>query len=375
MKSFEIKPGMVNPSLLEDYPEYQASCCSIITRDVIPRFPGHDPELILKLNTPFDWPPKAAKKEKKEKIGILMVHGMYGSPFSMRDLGQYFQHHGLHARSITLPGHCSLPKHLTRIDLEDFQLTVKKAVETFSKEVDTIYLLGFSFGGSLILDYYHHLADNKMIAGLIPLAPALKLRSRLAWTLPCLEKLKFYKYYEHGKEVDHTRYLNLATHSGHQVYRIIKKLQKCPRLITDKLFLATASDDEVVTPKTIKSLFDSSHTKSKKLLVYRPGKNEENDNIIFRNATYPNYNVANFSHINMLFSLHNIHYGINGDYPRHVITKGRHKHKKVVFGALNKETLGEYNVMRASFNPDFEFFANTLLEFITSEANTPDATD
>lgn len=301
-----------------------------------------------------------------------MIHGMYGSPFSMRDLGQHFQHHGLHARSITLPGHCSLPKHLKRIELEDFELTVRKAVEIFSQEIDTLYLLGFSFGGSLILDYYHQLADKKLIAGLIPLAPALKLRSRLAWSLPILAKTKLYQYYERGKEIDHTRYLNLATYSGYQVYRIIKKLNKCPTLITDKLFLATASDDEVVTPKTIKNLFDRSHTKHKKLLVYRPGKNEEYDNIIFRNATYPNYNVANFSHINMLFSLHNIHYGINGDYPRNVITKGRHKGKKVVFGALNKATLGEYNVMRASFNPDFDFFANALLEFIMSGANAPD---
>lgn len=367
MESFEIKPGMINPSLLEDYPKYQASCSAIIARDVITRFPEYDPELIQQLNTPFNWEPK-----KKSKAGILMLHGMYSSPFSMRDLGQHFQQHGLHARSITLPGHCGLPEHLTHIDLEDFQLTIKKAIETFSTEVDNLYLLGFSFGGSLILDYYHQLAEKKMIAGLIAIAPALSLRSPLAWTLPYLSKLKLLKYYERGKEIDHTRYLNLATHSGYQVYRIIKKLEQQPRLITDKLFLAAASDDEVVTPNTITNLFNTSHAKHKKLLVYRPGKNKADGNIIFRNATYPNYNVANFSHINMLFSLHNIHYGINGDYPRHVITKGKYSNKKVVYGALNEETLKQYNVMRASFNPDFDFFANTIVEFITSGANAPD---
>lgn len=355
---------------------YQQYCQQVMQEKLIPRFPKEDPRRILELNTPFDWQP-----EKPTKTGIMMIHGMYGSSFSMRDLAKRFVQNGLHARSLLLPGHCADPADLCKVDLADYQHTVKSQIELFQHEsgIDNLYLLGFSFGGLLSLDYTNHYlklnADTDLnsssipkvnIAGLILLSPALGLQSPLASLLPLADCIKPLKWYCKRKETDFTRYQSCAVHAAQQVNQLIKDQADFATMTLPKILVSTSMDDEVVCPHATIDFFNAINPPEKYMILYGNEEAFEQENIIFRNSHFPEDKILNASHINLIFSPENSHYGRNGTAPNLLYKLPPSKNKEAAYGAVTKKNLKSYNIYRASYNPEFDYFADQLTGFITS---------
>src|SRR5438552_16089884 len=106
-----------------------------------------------------------------------MVHGLFDCPFVMRDVGEHLQKQNLLVRSHLLPGHGTVPGALLNVSYQDWINAANYAITNLSKDVEKIFLVGFSTGASLML--YHALQQsNKNIAGLILLAPAIQLYSK-----------------------------------------------------------------------------------------------------------------------------------------------------------------------------------------------------
>lgn len=335
----------------------------MMREQLLPRFPDIPAETVLELNTPFDWQPNTTPK-----TGVIMTHGLFGSPFFMRDFGRYFVERGIHARSLLLPGHCTDPRDLTRINLEAYQTTVKTHIDAMKDTVDELYLLGFSFGGLLNLDYLLRHPDKK-IKGLVMLCPALGLASRWAFLLPALDKSKLLRCYHSEKETDYARYQSMAVRAAHQVYKLIKTLPPIRDMMLPKLMLVASADDEVVSSPTILHFFNETQTTDKRLIWYGQHNNSEQKNVSYRNSYFPDDNVVNASHISLLFSPNNSYYGKDGSARHALYHSCSFKAKHAVYGAINKKTLQQYDVYRASFNPDFEFLAQQLSDFI-NEKNT-----
>ena len=341
---------------------YQQDCQQIMQEKLLPRFPGEDQERVLTLNTPFDWQP-----ERTTKTGIMMIHGMFGSSFSMRDLGKRFVESGLHARSLLLPGHCADPADLCKVDLADYQSTVKTHIENFKKEtgINTLYLLGFSFGGLLALDYVNTHPELK-IEGLILLSPALGLQSPLSNLLPLIDCIKPLKWYCKRKETDFTRYQSCAVHAAQQVNQLIKNQTDFASMKLPKILLSASLDDEVACPHATLDFFNAIDATEKYMLLYGNEEPFQQGNIIFRNSHFPEEKMINASHINLIFSPENTHYGREGTAHNLLYKVPPHKNKEAVYGALTKKNLTNYNVYRASYNPEFDYFADQLAGFIKS---------
>ena len=56
--------------------------------------PNLNSDMIIDANTPYEWHPVPFNKADHYKNGILLIHGLYDSPFSMRDIAQYFLQQG-----------------------------------------------------------------------------------------------------------------------------------------------------------------------------------------------------------------------------------------------------------------------------------------
>lgn len=80
--------------------------------------------------------------------GILLVHGISGSPHELSPVGAALQDAGYRTHLITLPGHGDNP---TRLIHETSALEILDHVaaeyEAFSREVDEVYMVGHSLGG------------------------------------------------------------------------------------------------------------------------------------------------------------------------------------------------------------------------------------
>lgn len=106
--------------------------------------------------------------------GILLIHGLNDTPFSVRDLGHRFAKACYLVRALLLPGHGTVPGDLLSVALPAWQKAVKRAIGSFRGKVDRLVIAGFDLGANLALDAAHEVAmpEELELNGLVLLAPA-----------------------------------------------------------------------------------------------------------------------------------------------------------------------------------------------------------
>lgn len=109
------------------------------------------------------------------RVGALVIHGLTGSVVETRPLGEYLAARGLTVRCPLLPGHGTTPADLTRIHRRAWIEAVEGALGDLRHTCDTLFVAGLSLGSLLTLWLGAHHPD---IAGLIVLAPAIKMHDR-----------------------------------------------------------------------------------------------------------------------------------------------------------------------------------------------------
>ena len=94
-----------------------------------------------------------------DRRGILLIHGLTGTPMEMRLLGL-----GLHARGYTvagmqLAGHCGNVEDLLATGREDWYGSVQRAADVLRPKVDHLFVAGLSMGALLALKLAADRAD------------------------------------------------------------------------------------------------------------------------------------------------------------------------------------------------------------------------
>lgn len=89
--------------------------------------------------------------EKRGNTGVLLVHGITGSPAEMRPLVRKLAAQGFSVSCPQLAGHCSNLADLKRTRWTDWYKSLERAMESLAKECDTIFVSGLSMGALLAL--------------------------------------------------------------------------------------------------------------------------------------------------------------------------------------------------------------------------------
>ena len=116
---------------------------------------------------------------KGGRTGILLVHGLGGTPVEMRYVAQAFARQGYTVYCCQLAGHCGTPEELRRSTWQEWYASVETALGRLSQHCTTIFAGGLSMGAMLAL----HLAFNhqERVNGLLLYAPAFQLDG---WAMP-----------------------------------------------------------------------------------------------------------------------------------------------------------------------------------------------
>jgi hypothetical protein len=87
--------------------------------------------------------------------GVLLLHGMSDSPYSLRALGRSLHARGYHVVGLRLPGHGSVPSGLLHTKWEDAAAVVDLAMEHLFSETPSkpVHIVGYSTGAGLAIDY------------------------------------------------------------------------------------------------------------------------------------------------------------------------------------------------------------------------------
>jgi carboxylesterase len=113
------------------------------------------------------------------RVGILLIHGLGGTPVELRFIAQGLARAGHTVYCCQLAGHCGTPEELRRSTWREWYASVEAAHDRLAEQCDVILAGGLSMGGILAL----HLAQNRpeSVHGLLLFAPTLKLDG---WSMP-----------------------------------------------------------------------------------------------------------------------------------------------------------------------------------------------
>jgi len=345
-------------------------------RPELPYLQSNLQEKIITANSPYELvPPLPTMGKKRYRFGVLLIHGLLDSPFSLLDLGERLARAGIFCRSVLLPGHGTQPEDLINISFHDWRHIVQYGVNAFKDDVDFLYIAGFSTGA--ILAVQQALLERK-IAGLILLAPAIHLRGPADWTLK-LHRLKKWlgldrnPWLYHVKETDYVKYQSIPLNAVIEVQKLIHFIAELRQTehLNCPVFLVVSQNDETISSKEAIHFFSDYDHMLSQLILYSPTPYLSSDKrFIVRCSQYPDLGIKNFSHVCIPFAPYNPHYGQNGDFEHATKTKNN-----TTYGAYHRierlydNLMGHLNMVHVqrktlTYNPDFEFMSDAIIQFI-----------
>jgi carboxylesterase len=109
-------------------------------------------------------------------VGALLIHGYTGSVAETRPMGEYLAGRGITVRCPLLAGHGTTAEDLTRIRWQQWADEVESALRDLQGCCEAVFVGGLSLGALLTLWLG---IEQPQIAGLLPMAPAIRVRNRL----------------------------------------------------------------------------------------------------------------------------------------------------------------------------------------------------
>jgi carboxylesterase len=86
------------------------------------------------------------------RTGVLLVHGLAGTPNEMRQLGRSLQGAGFEVHGVQLAGHCGTLDDLVATHWHDWVASVHAAAQRLRARVDRLVVMGLSMGAVLSLE-------------------------------------------------------------------------------------------------------------------------------------------------------------------------------------------------------------------------------
>jgi alpha-beta hydrolase superfamily lysophospholipase len=224
---------------------------------------------------PTNWNRSFVLSANKPEFGVLLLHGMSDSPYSLRSIGQLLHSRGGYVIGLRIPGHGQAPSGLLHVEWEDMAAAVRLAMIELREKSDnsSLYIVGYSNGGALAVQYaLDFVADSSLTAvdGLILMSPQIgisKLAVLAQWQLRLGSLLGHEKLAWSSllPEYDPWKYGSFALNAGKEAYRITQQIQqqisaqaKAGTLHRMPPILAFQSvvDDTVTAPALVNNLFE-----------------------------------------------------------------------------------------------------------------------
>ena len=120
-------------------------------------------------------------------VSALLIHGLTGTPYEMRYLGERLAIRGVRVRGVKLAGHAGLPEELGAVGYDNWYESVVNGLEELRQYGEPIVVVGLSMGA--VLSARLAADQGESVAGLALLAPAFFLPTSTSLALRGLRGL------------------------------------------------------------------------------------------------------------------------------------------------------------------------------------------
>jgi carboxylesterase len=139
-----------------------------------------------------------------EGLSALLVHGLTGTPYEMRYLGERLARAGIRVRAVRLAGHGGEPDELGMVSHENWYESVVEGFEELRRYGDPNVVIGLSAGA--VLSARLAADQREAVSALAMLAPAFFIQlsttlvlKALSWLDPLVNRV--YLRNEHGSDI------------------------------------------------------------------------------------------------------------------------------------------------------------------------------
>jgi esterase/lipase len=334
-------------------------------------------------NAPFELKPPAgfpAGQNKPYRRGVLLTHGLTGSPYFMRHLAAFFQENGFRVMTVLLPGHGTQPGDLLDVRWQEWSKTVAYGAYKLAEEVDEVYLAGYSIGGTL--SAYHSLRDSR-VRGLFLFSPAIRITPRAAfanlhklysWLIPSA------KWVEIMPDNDIYKYESFTKNAAAQTHALTRNLSARSRMheLDIPIFTVASADDTTVDTSATIEFMAHAHHPSSKMVLYstepeRPPSGISPERLELVNSAFPEQKILSSSHMAIVLPGEDAHYGARGEYTNciHYYPDDKEKYDACISnpaadfqGEITGKNLEAGILRRLMYNPNFAALKVSMRRFI-----------
>jgi alpha-beta hydrolase superfamily lysophospholipase len=224
---------------------------------------------------PQDWNRSFEIAAPEAPAGILLLHGLSDSPYSMRSLALRLRAEGFHVLGLRVPGHGLAPVGLTTTTWQDMAAAVPLAMKHLAARLPgrPLAMVGYSNGGALAVHYSLRALEDYSLppaSRLVLLSPEVGitgLASLAVWQqrLGHLLGLRKLEWNSISLEFDPYKYGSFAINAGKQAYDLTLEIQTLITRFSDSgvmqgfpqtLAFQSVADATVSVPALVTDLFD-----------------------------------------------------------------------------------------------------------------------
>lgn len=229
------------------------------------------------------------------RIGVILVHGLTGTPFEMKHIAKRLNQYGFSVYCPLLAGHCEDEAHLMTTTYKDWLKSAEDGYDRFHEATDVIFAGGLCFGAEIAAHLSYAKKDRGGIRGLSLFSAGLKwdgwahpfYTKWLSWLLEipgiCTDKRRFSETFPFGikneklrniveaqmknGESEEAGTIGCPAKSLREGFRLLRDFKKHMKEIDSPTVFIHAKDDDVVSPKNAKKMQKLLAVPSKLLLL------------------------------------------------------------------------------------------------------------
>jgi alpha-beta hydrolase superfamily lysophospholipase len=226
--------------------------------------------------------------EGEVRGGVLLLHGLTDSPYSLRRVGEIFRAKGFYVLGLRLPGHGTIPGALTRVRWNDWVAASRLGARHVRERIGPtlpFFLAGYSNGGGLSVKYALDAAlddDLPHPDGLLLFSPEIGIASvavisNIGKVLTYLPYFSQFRWLSIEPEYDPYKYNSFPKNAAEQAWRVTDAVQNGLRKARSAghmnrfppvLTFLSWTDSTVDTSATIQHLYDQLENERSELVIF-----------------------------------------------------------------------------------------------------------